>query len=72
MEQYSVEAVLSAVDKGFTSTLEKAGNAVNKLQSGTSKVTSSIVGSYKKMAVGVGAAMLGTGGLVATSVASSG
>lgn len=72
MEQYSVEAVLSAVDKGFTSTLEKAGNAVNKLQSGTSKVTSSIVGSYKKMAVGVGAAMLGTGGLVATSVATAG
>lgn len=48
-QSYSVQAVLSAVDKNFSSTMDKALSSVSKLGSNTSKTSSTVSGSGQKM-----------------------
>ncbi|WP_423367650.1 tape measure protein [Melissococcus plutonius] len=61
MESYSVEAVLSAVDKNFTSAMKNAEQATNGLNDNTQKANTSIldiakgVGVFKLVEVGVSA-----------------
>lgn len=50
MESYSVQAVLSATDRGFTGTMNKAVSSLSELDGGSKKTTSSIM----KIASGVG------------------
>lgn len=50
MESYNVEAVLSAVDRGFSGTVKNAGNSLGGLQSAAEKSTASI----GKIAAGIG------------------
>ena len=50
MESYSVEAILSAVDKNFTSTMESAENGINGLDNNVKKTNTSI----KDIAKGAG------------------
>lgn len=50
MESYSVQAVLSAVDKGFTSSMNSAGRSLNGIESSSGRATSSIM----KIAGGIG------------------
>lgn len=57
MESYSVQAVLSAVDKGFSSTFKEAADSANSLQDKVSKSMSAV---GKSMAV-AGAAITALG-----------
>ena len=41
-ESYTVEAILTAVDRSFSSTLTRAGSAIQTFSSNASKVTSNI------------------------------
>lgn len=50
MESYSVQAVLSVTDRGFTGTMNKAVSSLSELDSGSKKTTSSIM----KIASGIG------------------
>ena len=50
MESYSVKAVLSAVDKGFTSTIKSSVGGLNGIKSAASQATTSIA----KIASGIG------------------
>lgn len=50
MESYSVQAVLSVTDRGFTGTMNKAVSSLSELDGGSKKTTSSIM----KIASGVG------------------
>ena len=60
MESYSVEAILSAVDKNFTSTMDDAGKSMGGLEKDTQKTNTSIldiakgVGVFKLVDAGVG------------------
>lgn len=49
-ESYSVEAILSAIDKGFTSTMQKAENSLHGISSGATKS----LGSIMNIASGIG------------------
>lgn len=51
MESYSVEAILSAVDKNFSSTMKKADSSMNNLDSSTQKTNSSILDIAKGIGV---------------------
>lgn len=56
-ESYSVKAILSAVDKGFTSTFSKAGRLVERISSQCEKSTSStakLTSGFKSMAAAIG------------------
>lgn len=61
-ESYSVQAVLSAVDQNFTSTMNKANGSMTNLQKGSTKTKTSIadiakgVGSFKLIQMGASAA----------------
>lgn len=49
-ESYSVEAILSAIDKGFTSTMQKAENSLHGIGNGATKS----LGSIMNIASGIG------------------
>ncbi|WP_279282210.1 tape measure protein [Enterococcus gallinarum] len=51
MESYSVEAILSAVDKNFSSTLKNADSSMNNLDSSTQKTNTSILDIAKGIGV---------------------
>lgn len=51
MESYSVEAILSAVDKNFSSTMKNADSSMNNLDSSTQKTNSSILDIAKGIGV---------------------
>ena len=56
-ESYSVKAILSAVDKGFTSTFSKAERLVERISSQCEKSTSStakLTSGFKSMAAAIG------------------
>ena len=50
MESFSVKAVLSALDKGFTSTIKSSVSSLNGIKNAASSATSSIM----KIASGIG------------------
>ena len=60
MESYSVEAILSAVDKGFTDSMRSADKSMTNLDSNTQKANASIldiakgVGVFKLVDAGIG------------------
>jgi tape measure domain-containing protein len=60
MESYTVEAILSAVDKNFTSTIGKAEDSMSGLDNNTKKATTSImdvakgIGVFKLIDKGIG------------------
>ena len=60
MESYSVEAILSAVDKGFTDSMRSADKSMTNLDSNTQKANTSIldiakgVGVFKLVDAGIG------------------
>ncbi|MBO0473239.1 tape measure protein [Enterococcus ureasiticus] len=60
MESYSVEAIVSAVDKNFTSTMDDVGKSMGDLEKDTQKANTSIldiakgVGVFKLVDAGVG------------------
>ena len=66
-ETYSVQAILSAQDKNFSSTMERALKATNSLESGTSN---SMMGMSKAFAVGqmAATAIIGTLKMVASGI----
>lgn len=66
MESYSVEAILSAVDKNFSSTMKNADSSMNNLDSSTQKTNSSILDIAK--GIGVFKLIESAIGLVKTSV----
>lgn len=66
MESYSVEAILSAVDKNFSSTMKSADSSMNNLESSTQKTNSSILDIAK--GIGVFRLIESAIGLVKTSV----
>ncbi|MDG3374907.1 hypothetical protein P5D95_25915, partial [Vibrio parahaemolyticus] len=51
MESYSVEAILSAVDKNFSSTMKSADSSMNGLDSSTRKTNTSILDVAKGIGV---------------------
>ncbi|WP_262119546.1 phage tail protein [Enterococcus casseliflavus] len=51
MESYSVEAILSAVDKNFSSTMKNADSSMNNLDSSTQKTNTSILDIAKGIGV---------------------
>lgn len=51
MESYSLEAILSAVDKNFTSTMKNADSTMNNLDNSTQKTNTSILDIAKGMGV---------------------
>lgn len=51
MESYSVEAILSAVDKNFSSTMKNAGSSMNNLDNSTQKTNTSILDIAKGIGV---------------------
>lgn len=51
MESYSVEAILSAVDKNFSSTMKNADSSMNNLDSSTQKTNNSILDIAKGIGV---------------------
>lgn len=51
MEPYSVEAILSAVDKNFSSTMKNADSSMNNLDSSTQKTNTSILDIAKGIGV---------------------
>ncbi|WP_142962914.1 tape measure protein [Enterococcus casseliflavus] len=51
MESYSVEAILSAVDKNFSSTMKNADSSMNNLDSSTQKTNTSIFDIAKGIGV---------------------
>ncbi|MGX7202396.1 tape measure protein [Enterococcus plantarum] len=70
MESYSVEAILSAVDKNFTSTMDSAGKSMGGLEKDTQKTNTSIldiakgVGVFKLVDAGVGMVKESLGGAI--------
>ena len=66
MESYSVEAILSAVDKNFSSTMKNADSSMSGLNDNTKKTNTSILDIAK--GVGVFKLVDSAIGLVKTSV----
>lgn len=70
MESYSVEAVLSAVDKNFTSTMGNAGQSMGDLNKDTQKANTSIldiakgIGVFKLVDAGIGMVKDSVGGAI--------
>lgn len=70
MESYSVEAILSAVDKNFSSTMKNADNSMNNLNSNTQKTNTSIldiakgIGVFKLIDSAVGVVTSSLGGAI--------
>ncbi|WP_301389867.1 tape measure protein [Enterococcus entomosocium] len=70
MESYSVEAILSAVDKNFTSTMKDADNSMGGLNENTKKTNTSIldiakgVGVFKLVDKAIGVVTSSLGGAI--------
>ncbi|HIB1903673.1 TPA: tape measure protein [Enterococcus faecium] len=70
MESYSVEAILSAVDKNFSSTMKNADSSMNNLDNSTQKTNTSIldiakgVGVFKLVDKGIGFVTSSVGGAI--------